>query len=99
MEKVLYTGRFNHAEVFMNYELTKQLQLLGGVTVQDLKMLDTTSVEKNPSALLASPYVSLFMQRKEFFCSNWAGDITITHQFGDNFTYSINPSYRWRKME
>lgn len=90
-----YVAKFNHAEAFMNYDLTKQFQLLGGVAVQDLKMLDTTSVEKNPSVLLASPYVSLFMQANNF--SFEVGSRYNHHtQFGNNFTYSVNPSYRWQ---
>jgi vitamin B12 transporter len=93
--KSTYTGKFNHAEVFMNYELTKQLQLLGGVALQDLKMLDTTSVEKDPSALLASPYVSVFMNTKNFSVE-LGGRYNHHTQFGQNFTYSFNPSYRWQ---
>ena len=58
-------------------------------------MLDTTSVEKNPSALLASPYVSVFMNTKNFSVE-LGGRYNHHTQFGQNFTFSFNPSYRWQ---
>ncbi len=90
-----YTGKFNHAEVFMNYELSKQIQLLAGITRQDLKMLDTASVEKNPSVILTSPYISVFANVGNF-SAEVGGRYTNHTKFGEALTYSINPSYRFQ---
>ncbi len=90
-----YTGKFNHTEIFMNYELSKQIQLLAGITRQDLKMLDTASVEKNPSVVLTSPYVSVFANVGNF-SAEAGGRYTNHTKFGEAFTYSINPSYRFQ---
>ncbi len=90
-----YTGKFNHTEIFMNYELSKQIQLLAGITRQDLKMLDTTSVEKNPSAVLTSPYVSVFGHFGNL-SAEVGGRYTNHTKFGEALTYSINPSYRFQ---
>lgn len=91
--KTEYTGKFQQAEVFMNYDLTKQIQLLAGFTNQNLKMLDETSTEVNPSIFLNSPYVSLFGKFGKF-SAEVGGRYTNHTKFGDVFTYSINPSYR-----
>jgi vitamin B12 transporter len=90
-----YTGKFNHTEVFMNYELSKQIQLLAGITRQDLKMLDTASVEKNPSVILTSPYISVFGHFGNF-SAEVGGRYTNHTKFGEALTYSINPSYRFQ---
>ncbi|MBK7653367.1 MAG: TonB-dependent receptor [Flammeovirgaceae bacterium] len=91
--KTEYAGKFQQAEVFMNYDLTKQIQLLAGFTNQNLKMLDETSTEINPSVFLNSPYVSLFGKFRNF-SAEVGGRYTNHTKFGDAFTYSINPSYR-----
>jgi len=91
-----YTGKFQHAEVFMNYDLTKQIQILAGFTSQNLKMLDETSTEVDPSAFLNSPYVSFFGKFGNF-SAELGGRYTNHTKFGEAFTYSINPSYRLQK--
>jgi vitamin B12 transporter len=93
--KTEYTGKFHHAEIFMNYELSKQIQLLTGITRQDLKMLDETSVEKNPDVVLTSPYVSVFGHFRNF-SAELGGRYTHHTKFGEALTYSINPSYRFQ---
>ncbi|MBL7870048.1 MAG: TonB-dependent receptor [Cyclobacteriaceae bacterium] len=90
-----YRGKFNHTEVFMNYQMRKEIQLLAGITRQDLKMLDTASVEKNPSVVLTSPYVSLFSAFGNF-SAEVGGRYTNHTKFGEALTYSINPSYRFQ---
>ena len=90
-----YTGKFNHTEIFMNYQWSKEIQLLAGITRQDLKMLDTASVEKNPSVVLTSPYVSLFSSFGNF-SAEVGGRYTNHTKFGEALTYSINPSYRFQ---
>ena len=45
-----YYGRFHHGELFLNYDIAKNIQLLSGVSWQRLKMLDELASEKKPSA-------------------------------------------------
>jgi vitamin B12 transporter len=87
-----YTGKFNHFELFGNYQLAKQIQLMAGLTTQDFKMLDETASEKNPSVNIFSPYISLLGNFKNLSVE---GGIRYNHhtKFGDATTFSINPSY------
>lgn len=87
-----YRGKFNHLELFSNYRLTKQLQLLAGVAAQNYKMLDETATEKNPTVTIFSPYVSLLSNFNKF---SLEGGVRYNHhtKFGDATTFSINPSY------
>ena len=88
-----YKGRFSQAELFFNYDLTKELQLLTGLSNQSLQMLDQTSVEVDPTVTITSPYVSLFAHNLGGFSMELGGRYNNHSKYGDNFTYSFNPSY------
>jgi len=88
-----YKGRFHHGEVFLNYDLTKKIQLLSGAGIQSWKMLDETTTEKNPSVTLFSPYISLFVRNLKGISAELGGRYNVHSKYGNNFTYSFNPSY------
>ena len=88
-----YYGRVHHGELFLNYDIAKNIQLLSGVSWQRLKMLDEWTSEKNPSSTLISPYASLFLKNWNGFSAELGGRWNHHSQYGDNFTFSINPSY------
>lgn len=88
-----YAGKFHHTEIFANYHLNDHLQLLTGIMGQHYKMLDKTATEADPSVIILSPYVSLF-SRFGNFATEIGGRYNHHTNFGENFTYSFNPSYR-----
>jgi len=88
-----YTGLFNQTEIFFNYAWSDKIQILTGLARQDLKMLDETPTEKDPSIVLTSPYVSLFGHLGNFSVE-LGGRYNHHTKFGNNATYSFNPSYR-----
>ena len=88
-----YKGRFSQAELFFNYDLSKKLQLLTGLSSQSLQMLDQTSVEVDPTVTITSPYLSLFFHNLRGFSMELGGRYNNHSRYGDNFTYSFNPSY------
>jgi vitamin B12 transporter len=88
-----YKGRFSQAELFFNYDLTKELQLLTGISNQSLQMLDQTSIEVDPTVTITSPYLSLFVHNLGGFALELGGRYNNHSKYGDNFTYSFNPSY------
>ncbi|MBK5279670.1 MAG: TonB-dependent receptor [Bacteroidia bacterium] len=88
-----YKGRFNQAELFFNYELAKVLQLLMGISRQSLQMLDQSSVEVDPAVTITSPYLSLFVHNIRGLALEMGGRYNSHSKYGDNFTYSFNPSY------
>ncbi|MDZ4714092.1 MAG: TonB-dependent receptor [Cytophagales bacterium] len=89
----VYKGRFSHAEIFWNNNLGEHLQILVGVSRQDISIIDTTAIEKNPSMTLTSPYGSVFIKNFHGFSAELGGRYNRHSKFGNVFTYSFNPSY------
>ncbi|WP_132052709.1 TonB-dependent receptor plug domain-containing protein [Pseudocnuella soli] len=81
-------GNFHQAEAFVTQELSKQLQLLAGVNYQTMRMPkpDTTNN-------ILSTYASLLLKTGIGFNAELGGRYNRHSQYGDNFTYSFNPSY------
>ncbi|MGE5107052.1 MAG: TonB-dependent receptor plug domain-containing protein, partial [Sphingobacteriales bacterium] len=88
-----FKGRFHSAELFVNNNLSKYLQLLAGINFQQMKMLDTTATKKDPSITITSPYVSLFLHNLKGWNIELGGRYNNHSKYGSNFTYSFNPSY------
>ena len=88
-----YKGRFQHAEAFLNYELAPHVSLLTGLSYQNIHMLDTAATEKNPVVTITSPYTSLFFNNLGGFSLEVGGRYNSHSKFGNNFTYSFNPSF------
>ncbi|HEU4470207.1 MAG TPA: TonB-dependent receptor [Flavisolibacter sp.] len=84
-------GDFHHAEAYVNHKLGSRLQLLAGLSYQNYQLPspDTTNT-------LISPYASLVFQHKGWSIEA-GGRYNKHNEYGDNFTYSFNPSYLWRE--
>jgi vitamin B12 transporter len=92
-----YYGRFHHGELFFNYDVANNIQILSGISGQKLNMLDEFAVEKNPSTTLLSPYASLFLKNLNGFSAELGGRLNHHSEYGGNFTFSFNPSYMIRE--
>jgi vitamin B12 transporter len=88
--KSKFDGRFNHAEAFATYNISEHVQGLAGVNIQHLRMVGTST---DKSILVTSPYASLFLSDLEGFTVELGARYVEHEQFGNAFTYSINPSY------
>jgi vitamin B12 transporter len=87
----LLGGRFHHAEAYVNHNFSDHLQLLAGFNYQTFRLPtpDTTNS-------IFSPYASLIYYQSDFTME--AGSRYNKHnRYGDNFTYSINPSYLFKE--
>ena len=91
--KSFFKGRLNNAELFFTNTLGKYAQVLGGVNFQQIKMLDTTASEKNPSITITSPYISFYMHNLKGWNIELGGRYNNHSKYGSNLTYSFNPSY------
>ena len=91
--KSYFKGKFDNAELFINNDLSKYVQILGGINFQYIKMLDTTATKKNPSITLTSPYVSFYLHNLHGWNVELGGRYNSHSKYGNNFTYSFNPSY------
>jgi vitamin B12 transporter len=92
-----YDGRFNHAEVFSKFNLSDQFQLLGGAAYQQFTMVATNTSIENPETSIISPYLSFFVNNLNGFSAELGGRLNSHSVYGDNITYSINPSYLIKK--
>ncbi len=91
--KSFFKGRLDNAELFFNNDLSKYVQVLGGINFQQIKMLDTTASKKNPSITMTSPYVSFYLHNLKGWNVEFGGRYNNHSKYGSNFTYSFNPSY------
>jgi vitamin B12 transporter len=87
----LLGGKFNHAETYVNHNFNEHLQLLAGINYQTfhLPTPDTTNS-------IFSPYVSL-VYHQSGFTMELGSRYNKHNRYGDNFTYSINPSYLFKE--
>ena len=91
--KSFFKGRLDNAELFFNNDISKYVQVLGGINFQQMKMLDTTASKKNPSITMTSPYVSFYLHNLQGWNVEFGGRYNNHSKYGSNFTYSFNPSY------
>jgi vitamin B12 transporter len=88
-----YDGRNWIADAFGNYDITDWLQVLAGVEHRKSQLLDTSLSTPNPEMHNTSPYAALFFRNLGGFNLELGGRYTLHSTYGNNFTYTINPSY------
>ena len=88
----LYAGTKKTVELYANYAIGNHVQLLGGIHYNKQKMNDATATPANPTAELTSPYLSFFLRDMGGFNLELGGRYNKHSKYGENFTYSINPS-------
>lgn len=82
-----FKGKFNHAEAYVNHKVGNHLQLLAGLAYQTHRLLpkDTTNT-------IFSPYASVVYHTGGLNIEV-GGRYNNHNRYGNNFTYSFNPSY------
>ncbi len=93
-------GRSYFGELYAHYNITGWLQALAGVEYRKSELMDTTLINTGTFGIgtqyNTSPYLSLFIKDLYGFSLEAGGRYTLHSQFGNHFTYSINPSYMIR---
>lgn len=82
-----FEGRFHHAEAYVNHTIVPQLQLLAGLSYQSYYLPTPDTVSS-----ILSPFASLVYQSHGLNVE-LGGRYNKHNKYGDNFTYSFNPSY------
>ena len=82
------SGKFNNAEAFVNQAFNKNVQMIGGFSYQSYSIKDTNKVNS-----IISPYLSFLFHTIDGLNVEVGGRFNHHNQYGDNFTYSFNPSY------
>ncbi|UYQ92396.1 TonB-dependent receptor [Chitinophaga horti] len=88
-----YDGRNWIGDIFGNYNVTDWMQVLAGVELRKSQLLDTSLSTPNPDMHNTSPYAALFFRNLGGFNLELGGRYTLHNTYGNNFTYTINPSY------
>jgi len=81
-------GKFHQAEVYTDHHFNDNVQLVAGLNYQSYRMdaPDTTNS-------ILSPYASLILKSNKAINVEIGGRFNHHNQYGNNFTYSFNPSY------
>jgi vitamin B12 transporter len=84
----LTKGKFHHGEAYANHRFNKNIQLVAGLNYQSFRIdaPDTTNS-------IFSPYASLFLKSDKGLNVELGGRFNHHNQYGNNFTYSLNPFY------
>lgn len=88
-----YNGNKKTAEIFSNYNFTNHIQALAGLRYDVLLMKNPTPTVADTSVNITSPYISFFIKDLYGFNLELGSRLNHHSKYGDNFTYSINPSY------
>lgn len=90
-------GRSYFADVYGHYNINNFLQVLAGVEYRKAELIDTVNFTANKFSARTqyntSPYVSFFIKDLHGFSFEAGGRYTLHSKYGNNFTYSLNPSY------
>lgn len=85
-----YKGNNKIADLFAYYQVTPKVKLLAGIDNRFQQNLDS-------NIHITSPYLSVFMQQLGGFYVEAGARYNKHSKYGDNFTYSINPSFLLKK--
>ena len=81
-------GKFNSADIYTDPGFNKNVKLLAGLNFQNYRIAETDTTNT-----IISPYASLFLKSNEGLNLELGGRFNHHNQYGNNFTYSFNPSY------
>jgi vitamin B12 transporter len=81
-------GKFHQAEAYSDHHFNDNIQLVAGLNYQSyhIDAPDTTNS-------IISPYASLILKTNSGLSAEIGGRFNHHNQYGNNFTYSFNPSY------
>lgn len=88
-----YAGDKKTAEVFSHYNFAKQFQALAGLRFDRTQMKNPNPTTKDTSVQITSPYFSVFLKNLGGFYLEAGSRLNLHSKYGNNFTYSINPSF------
>ncbi|HET9824062.1 MAG TPA: TonB-dependent receptor [Chitinophagaceae bacterium] len=83
----LLGGKFNHGEAYVNHNFNEHFKLLAGLNYQTFRL-----PEPDTTNSIFSSYASLIYHQSSF-TMELGSRYNKHNRYGDNFTYSVNPSY------
>lgn len=82
------SGKFNNAEAFVSQTFNRYVQMVAGLNYQTYKVKTPDTVNS-----IISAYTSFFFKNSKGLNVELGGRFNHHNQYGNNFTYSFNPSY------
>jgi vitamin B12 transporter len=91
-----YDGSLLQADAFWNHNFSEQVALLAGIDYRSIKNVSDQSTPKDPTANLKAVYASLFLKNvlEKGLYTELGVRYTNHSEFGGNFTWNVNPSFR-----
>jgi len=81
-------GKFHHAEIYTDHHFSKNVHIVGGLNYKSYRNNKPDTIKS-----IISPYISLYFKSEKGLNVELGGRWNNHNQYGDNFTYSFNPSY------
>ena len=81
------SGHFHHGEIYTKHNLMDNLTLLAGANFQSYGLADVDTTNS-----ILSPYASLYFHSQQGWNIELGGRFNHHNEYGNNFTYSFNPS-------
>ena len=81
-------GKFHQAEGYTDHRFNDNVRLVAGLNYQSYR-IDAPDTTKS----IVSPYASLILKSNKGLNAEIGGRFNHHNQYGNNFTYSFNPSY------
>jgi vitamin B12 transporter len=81
-------GKFNSADIYTDPTFSKNVKMVAGLNFQSYRIDAPDTVNS-----IISPYASLFLKSNNGFNVEVGGRFNHHNQYGNNFTYTFNPSY------
>jgi vitamin B12 transporter len=88
-----FDGNTQLAEIFGQYTINKNVDVLAGVDYRYQQVLNKDMTPADPTIEMTSPYASVFLKNLGGFYLEAGGRFNKNSRYGDNWTYSFNPSY------
>lgn len=82
------SGKFHNAEAYINQKLSENVQMITGLDYQSYKVKNIDTINS-----IVSPYVSFLLHNNNGLNVELGGRFNHHNKYGNNFTYSFNPSY------
>jgi len=90
-----YEGRFQNAELFINYTPRESLMFLAGTNLQKSAVPERKALElPQLSADFISPYASILYRNRSGLAVEAGIRINVHSDYGRNITYNISPGYQ-----
>lgn len=89
-----FEGRFHNADLFGNYSINNNLQLLAGLNFQNFNIPVNAEEDDDRNAQILSPYATIYLKSIRGFSAELGYRLNNHSEYGNNSTFSFAPAYQ-----